>query len=328
MQNQAPTPRRVNAARIIGAGVNVAIGLVIATSVFVASSGAQAQGPTQTLQPPSPAAVGRAQPALARPEVNSSLTGDRVTWGELSIRQRAALEPLQKHWGVITPDNQQKWLEIASRFRSMSPAEQFRIQERMTEWTQMTPQERGKARLRFQEAKRLPLADRQARWQEFQTLSPEQRNALSERASQVSRSATASPPTAKVGQPARRPNGELGSSPTPKAGAAPDLSRTVREVAVKPALVQAKPGASTTLMSRRPATPQSPNAGAPKIAAAPDVVNAATLLPRVGPQSASAQRPQPVRPASVLVPATPQELPAPTPPPTPSMDLPNPEFYK
>ena len=57
---------------------------------------------------------------------------------------------------------------------------------------------------------------------------------------------------------------------------------------VAPTIVQAKPGATTTLMTR-PATPAAHlHPGQPTIAAKPDQVNRNTLLPRRGPQGTAA----------------------------------------
>ena len=57
---------------------------------------------------------------------------------------------------------------------------------------------------------------------------------------------------------------------------------------VSPTVVQAKPGASTTLVSKTPAPPLHHQAGLPKIAATDGFVNPSTLLPSRGPQGAAA----------------------------------------
>jgi hypothetical protein len=68
---------------------------------------------------------------------------------------------------------------------------------------------------------------------------------------------------------------------------------------VAPTVVQASPGATTTLVTRQPTPPAHQQAGMPKIAATPGFVDSNTLLPKRGPQgagvrsagSASAARP-------------------------------------
>ncbi|HEY6355869.1 MAG TPA: hypothetical protein VIY30_15385, partial [Burkholderiaceae bacterium] len=55
---------------------------------------------------------------------------------------------------------------------------------------------------------------------------------------------------------------------------------------VAPTVVQAAPGATTTLVTRQPAPPAHQQAGMPKIAATPGFVDRNTLLPQRGAQSA------------------------------------------
>ena len=56
---------------------------------------------------------------------------------------------------------------------------------------------------------------------------------------------------------------------------------------VAPTVVQARPGATTTLISKVPAPPMHQQTGMPKIAATPEFVDKTTLLPRRGPQGAA-----------------------------------------
>ena len=56
------------------------------------------------------------------------------------------------------------------------------VQQRMAEWARMTPAERGRARLTFQESKQLTREQKQARWEAYQALSEEERSALAARA--------------------------------------------------------------------------------------------------------------------------------------------------
>jgi hypothetical protein len=60
---------------------------------------------------------------------------------------------------------------------------------------------------------------------------------------------------------------------------------------IGPALVQAKPGASTTLIGKPAAPPAHQQTGMPKIAASPGFVDRNTLLPLRGPQGAAALAP-------------------------------------
>jgi hypothetical protein len=67
---------------------------------------------------------------------------------------------------------------------------------------------------------------------------------------------------------------------------------------VAPTVVQAKPGATTTLMTRAPSPPPHQKPGQPKIEAQPDQVDRTTLLPQRGPQGSGARAPVPASAAS------------------------------
>ncbi len=224
-----------------------------------------------------------AAPAAQRPVAKNE---DGVRWSALSPSQRNALKPLERDWHGIDALRKRKWLDIADRFGAMAPAEQSRIQGRMTEWVQMTPAQRGKVRLQFQEAQRAAPQDRQAQWDAYQALPPEQREQLAARAAAPAASAASTASAArKVGKPspvrvAREP-GEVKSNIVPN----PGLAAPQKPVA--PTVVQAGAGASTTLITKRPAPPAHHQTGLPKIAATPGYVDASTLLPQRGPQGAA-----------------------------------------
>lgn len=225
-----------------------------------------------------------AQAPTGRPGPTAE-TGTR--WQDLSPSQRSALKPLERDWSGIDAARKQKWVEIANRYPSMPPAEQQRISERMTEWAKLSPAERGQARLNFQTARQLAPAERQERWQAYQELSPEQRKKLAARAAP----ANANP---RNGDAARRSNG-----PPPRDGVQtksnivpnPNFAASPRPVA--PTVVQAAPGATTSLISKRPSPPVHQQPGLPKIAASPGFVDKQTLLPQRGAQGAAAVPAQP-----------------------------------
>jgi len=56
---------------------------------------------------------------------------------------------------------------------------------------------------------------------------------------------------------------------------------------VAPTMVQVQPGATTSLISRRPSPPAHQQPGLPKIAATTEFVDKRTLLPKRGPQAAA-----------------------------------------
>lgn len=200
-------------------------------------------------------------------------------WSALNPAQKAALAPLASDWAGIDATRRQKWLEVAAKFPSMPADERARVQARMAEWARLSPSERAGARLQFQEVRKLPAEERQAKWQAYQALSAEERSTLAQRARPPQRSATGAetprPRTVAVeSMPSAKRNLVAPAQPTP-----------TRVVA--PTVVQAKPGATTMSMTKRAAPPLHHQAGLPKIAATPAFVDPDTLLPRRGPQGAA-----------------------------------------
>lgn len=194
-------------------------------------------------------------------------------WSELTPAQQSALSPLKKDWSQIDAPRKQKWLEIAARFPSLPAEERGRIQDRMNEWARMTPDERGRARLQFQEARQISPQQRQERWDAYMALPVEERRALAASARTVPKAG---------GDTAARVAEGSGKKP-PQAAAK----------IVAPTVVQAKPGASTTLISKPAAPPPHAQAGQPKIAIDKDRVDRSTLLPQpAAPKGAAASAPQ------------------------------------
>ena len=259
-------------------------------------------------QTPRPAAA--ASPAVVREE--------GVRWQALTPVQREALAPLERDWPGIDAPRKQKWIALAARFKALPPEERARIHERMVEWAKLTPAERGQARLRFEEARQLPVPDRGERWRAYQALPPEQREQLAARAATAASAPRdgASRPQVRSGRDAKEAKFNVVPNPA--------LAQPPRPVA--PTLVQAAPGATTTVITRRPAPPPHQQSGMPKIATTPEFVNRSTLLPKRGPQAAAiASAPLAPMPAVRLSPspaaahsAMPSPVPSPAPAPSPA----------
>ena len=203
-------------------------------------------------------------------------------WSDLKPAQQATLRPLEKEWSGLDGRSKQKWIELSARFPKLTPAEQSRVQERMGAWVKMSSRERGEARANFQEAKQLPIQDRQERWKAYQALSPEEREGFAIRATPPDVNRKASGPAVRVDKPTRD-SATLQS----KSNIVPNPALSAAPKAVAPTVVQARPGASTTLITRRPTPPGHQQTGLPKIAATPEFVDKATLLPQRGPQGAA-----------------------------------------
>jgi hypothetical protein len=156
----------------------------------------------------------------------------------------------------------------------------------MTEWARLSPDERGRARLSFQEAKQLSREERQARWEAYQALPEEDRKALANRARDKRERPATPPASAPLSAIPKRTPGQAASAP----------AITVKPVA--PTVVQAKPGATTTLMTKTPSPPAHQKPGQPKIEAQPDKVDRTTLLPQKGPQGSGGRAATPASAAA------------------------------
>lgn len=216
--------------------------------------------------------------AQERPLLLAQADGS-TSWTSLAPGQRAALAPLEREWNGLSPVQRQKWLDIAQRYPRMSEGDRARLQERMAAWSRLSPQQRGEARLRFQQARKLSPEERQTRWQQYQALPPEQRRELAEGA----RSAEA--PKSSRERKAAAPGTAPKTNVVPNPLYAPPLTTEA------PAVVRARPGVTTNLISQ----PQPPlshqQTGLPKITATPSFVDRQTLLPKRGPQGAVVRPP-------------------------------------
>lgn len=197
-----------------------------------------------------------------------------IAWGKLSPAQRSVLTPLERDWATISPARQQKWAEMANRFPAMPADERSRVQQRIAEWSRLTPQERASARLNFQEARQISPNERSQQWDAYRALPADERRSLAESAAR------------------QRP-----ASPSPRPADPSSKSSVVRSPAtsppqpVGPLVVRRGSGATTNLVSKPAAPPLHQQAGLPKVAATPGFVDSATLLPKRGAQGAAAQAP-------------------------------------
>lgn len=220
-----------------------------------------------------------AQPAAAKPPTALAKPADAggPAWGSLSAPQRQALAPLERDWAGIDASRKAKWLEVAARFPAMPADERQRVQARMAEWARLTPAERGRARLSFQETKQFSREEKQQRWEAYQALPDDQRRALADKAR----------PAEDRPRPSTVPATPLNLEQPKRASPATAAASAARMKPVAPTIVQAKPGATTTLMTSPATPPAHQRPGEPKIAAKPSQVDGSTLLPKSGPQAAA-----------------------------------------
>ena len=139
----------------------------------------------------------------------------------------------------------------------------------------------------YQEATQVAPQSRQAQWEAYQALPAEQRHQLAvQSGSSTSASRPAGTPASgaqRLGRPGKTYEVQT------KSNIVPNPAHAARPKPIAPTLMQAQPGATTTLMSQRPSPPAHQQTGMPKIAATPEFVDKSTLLPRRGAQGAAAR---------------------------------------
>ncbi|SOY42981.1 conserved exported hypothetical protein [Cupriavidus taiwanensis] len=116
--------------------------------------------------------------AAASAAAHTTAASSRPAWAELSPVNQRILAPLQPLWDSLPELNRHKWLRIAARYPKYSPAEQARLQARMSEWVKMTPQQRRLARENYQITRSLPAEKKAEAWDKYQQLPDEQKKKL------------------------------------------------------------------------------------------------------------------------------------------------------
>lgn len=157
---------------------------------------------------------------LAPPPVKP--VASRPFWAELTPMQQQALKPLALSWDSISEAQKRKWLEVSKNYPSLPPEGQATMHSRMNEWVSLSSQERAQARLNFGRTKELSRQltpeEKQAKWQTYQALSPEEKQKLAAKASpKPAGAATAVKPVAPQKLAAVPPHANKpGTKPAPK----------------------------------------------------------------------------------------------------------------
>jgi hypothetical protein len=253
-----------------------------------------------------PRATASATRAAVHPSAPTGMSPPQVgadpgpSWSALTPQQRAALAPLQKEWPSIEARPRSKWLELARRMTAMSAPERERIQARMAEWARLTPSQRLQARLNFLDAQQLSPSERQARWEAYQALPSEQREALEARGQQAKQAAASAART-----PARGAASGVALRPPVASASAASAARTRQLVSVEPtapAVLRSPQGATTLPLNAAPKPPaHQAGPGRPPLVRDPQAVDPKTLLPRRGPQAPPALASAALPPATQTV---------------------------
>ena len=124
------------------------------------------------------------------------VTPPQPKWSELTVRQKIVLAPLADDWDSLEYFRQKKWLSIVTRFATMTPGEQRRIQAQMQEWGKLTAEQRQLARENFKTANQLSAEEKQEfkkKWEEYVNLPDDEKEKFKQQA--------ASKPAPKPGRP-------------------------------------------------------------------------------------------------------------------------------
>jgi len=116
------------------------------------------------------------------PASRPSAKYDSPSWAQLSSDQKEALAPLAADWDKYDPLRKKKWLEIAARYKDLSPEGQQRLHQRMPELARLTAEQRKTARENFTRAYELPPEKRRVLTQKFQDLPEDKKRELAEQA--------------------------------------------------------------------------------------------------------------------------------------------------
>lgn len=251
----------------------------VAASAPALAVDAPASSPLPRPAPPA-AAIKPLAPTVALPHAATPLLPP-PNWQGLNAAQKTALAPLEKDWDKLDEFRKGKWLEVANRYASLPAAEQARLQERMHDWARLSPVERQRARVGFQVAQQVKPDERQAKWEAYQALSPEERQALAEKAQKKQ---------ARKAPELPAPTLDINGVQT-KSNRVPTAPKVALGKSVAPSVVQAKSGASTVLINQtRNQPPAHQQAGQTKVFADPSLVDSKTLLPKK-PQTPPAPKP-------------------------------------
>lgn len=151
---------------------------VLAGMFMLMAPAAMAQA---TPAPPSPGAAAPLPKTSTRANVLPPARGG-PSWETLAPAQQTALAPLASIWNGISDAHKRKWLALAQNFSKLSTEEQGRLHSRMVDWASLSPAQRARARLNFAQVPSMSAAQKQAQWEAYQALPPEQKKALAAQA--------------------------------------------------------------------------------------------------------------------------------------------------
>ena len=155
--------------------VKLGLSRALVAALVAFASLVPAQNTTATTTTSSDIATHAAKPVVAAAKI---VKAPADTWDKLTPAQKAALQPLSANWASLTEGHRRKWLAVSANFAQFSPADKTKLHGRMTDWASLSTQQREQARINFAQTKTLTPSDKQAKWESYQALPPETKQAL------------------------------------------------------------------------------------------------------------------------------------------------------
>ena len=158
------------------------LGCAMALTLLPAAAQSSSTPPTNdSAKSNAPLAPALAKPAAVKPQQTAPA---KSGWALLTPDQQRALQPLAQTWGSLSDGQRRKWIEISRNYPLMSSADKAKMHSRMSAWVALSPRERAEARLNFaatnELSKELSPQEKQAKWEAYQSLSPEEKRKLAE----------------------------------------------------------------------------------------------------------------------------------------------------
>lgn len=147
--------------------------------------------PSNTLNTPIAPSLATPSPVSSTP--NRMALSSYPKWSELKSSEQTALKPLFSLWPRMTSAHKNKWLALSANFAELSPSDQEKLQNRMTQWGSLTSEQRTQARIIFNQVQQIPSDDRLSKWQAYQALDAKQRGLLAQDAAFLPHSAAIAP---------------------------------------------------------------------------------------------------------------------------------------
>ncbi len=108
---------------------------------------------------------------IAKPATN-------LDWSTLTPLQHQALLPLAMSWPKLSDAQKKKWITLSANYQTLPAPAKEKLHERMVQWAALTPKQRTQARLNYSQTQRVSVEDKAERWEVYQALTAEQKQAL------------------------------------------------------------------------------------------------------------------------------------------------------